>query len=124
MMVKMQQSETPWLPKEERIRIATPYQVGTLAYLDTFSGLIKCRVTKILDNNANGIYHSGGKVEVELMETIGAYKKGEILEWTAVYVPPRAQVKRNRIKGRILTNYKYVKEEDDMANTGSSRRSL
>ena len=65
------QTETPKLSR------------GILGYLDTFAGLIPCRVVAV---------KSRSDVQVKLTANRGAYRRGEVLESTASLVVPRGCV--------------------------------
>lgn len=56
---------------------------GDLAYMDTFSGLIPCRVDAVDDDGAH----------VTVTADRGAYRKGEAFHIIARYVVPRRAVK-------------------------------
>ena len=58
---------------------------GVMAYLDTFSGLVPCRVESVDD---------AGNVTVKLTGTRGAYKRGETLtgQRAGLSVVPRTAV--------------------------------
>lgn len=79
----------------------TPYEVGTLAYVDTFLGLVPCKVTAITDQT----------VTVRLTATRGTYQRGEILTERHPWVIPRACVYRSRQhcgQERIRNAYRWV----------------
>jgi len=83
------------------------YNVGTLAYLDTFAGLVPCKVIRI-DKPGNGSLISNGSLAVKLTASRGAYKKGEILDrQSACEVIPRSHVRTVSGKFRVRTNYRY-----------------
>lgn len=92
----------------ERIEHATPYGVGTKAYVDSFAGMIPCVVTEIHKPNANGIVIGQEELTVRIEETRGGYAKGEIVKRSAAYTPPRKQRILRGYSYRINTAYKYV----------------
>lgn len=57
--------------------------VGSLAYFDTYAGMIPCKVLKLTENDAT----------IQLTAKRGAYKRGEIIETAARWhVVPRTAV--------------------------------
>ena len=66
--------------------------VGKLAYHDTFSGLILCKVLSISGHSR--LATSSIDVEFELLENRGAYKKGEILRCSSLWVYPVKAIRR------------------------------
>lgn len=59
------------------------YPIGTLAYFDSFSGLIKCKV----------IGHGEcGEVRIRITVSKGAYVKREIIEYPNLWIVPRDRV--------------------------------
>lgn len=80
-------------------------KTGILAYLDTFSGQIPCRVLAVAGDSEGRICAPSPTVKVKLTATRGAYRRGEIVESTAFHVYPReCRVVRNG-HYRIKTNY-------------------
>lgn len=55
---------------------------GCRAYVDSFVGLVPCRVLAI--RGISGIASSSQDIDVVLTATRGAYKKGERLTWRAL----------------------------------------
>jgi hypothetical protein len=66
-------------------------KAGCKAYYDTFNGLIDCEVIKI----------EGNKVKFKLTETVAAYKKGEVLESSTLWVVPTKAIKRRQYSTTI-----------------------
>lgn len=67
-------------------------KVGEKAYYDTFSGLILCQVlglSGIADRPLSSI-----KVDFELLQSRGAYCKGEKLQSSSLWVVPVAAVRK------------------------------
>lgn len=83
------------------------YNVGTLAYLDTFAGMIPCKVIRV-EKPGSGQYVANGSITVKLTATRGAYKKGEILDRQSAsqVVPRNHRYIRSGIY-RVRTNYRY-----------------
>ena len=73
---------------------------GSLAYVDTFSGMIPCKVLGI--RGISGIASSEQDVDVILTATRGAYKKGERLTWRGHKVVPRRAARFRKYGTRIL----------------------
>lgn len=83
------------------------YNMGTLAYLDTFAGLVPCKVIRI-DKPGNGSLVSNGSLAVKLTASRGAYKKGEVLDrQSASQVVPRNHRYTRSGTYRVRTNYRY-----------------
>lgn len=76
------------------------FHVGTTAYYDTFSGMIPCIVTAISPGRWYG-FAVGGEtsITIRLTKTVGAYKKGEIIQAKSGCVVPR--------KFRVLRGHQY-----------------
>lgn len=91
---------------KEREANCLVYGAGALAYLDTFAGMVPCRVLEVIEPG-NGIRCSSGRLRIRLMRTVGAYKQGEILEWSCDHVVPRAHRVLRGYHYRISTNYRY-----------------
>ena len=77
-------------------------KTGSLAYFDTFAGIIPCKVLKIERLTdaipKNYVASSSTLATIKLTATRGAYKRGEILQEWSLHVIPRKAVKGNRIK--------------------------
>ena len=83
------------------------YGIGTLAYLDTFAGLVPCIVVGI-DGESCGRRATGEKVlTVRLTASRGPYKRGEVSREIAADVPPRDCVRRRRFGAAVNVNYLY-----------------
>ena len=80
--------------------------IGSLAYFDSFNGLIPCRVTDI--RGLNGLASNGQTVTVELTVKRAAYRKGEIITTSGLQIVPRDAVRiRSGIK-RIAPYHVFV----------------
>lgn len=75
------------------------YPTGTLAYIDTFAGLVKCKILEILPQKL---------VRVKITATKGAYMAGEIQTRGFSWVVPRKQVRIRSGIFRIMNNYTYT----------------
>jgi hypothetical protein len=69
---------------------------GILAYLDSFAGLIPCKVIDVW--RLRGI----AEARVKLTASRGPYKRGEILIDTVLHVIPRPCVSRRKYSSAIL----------------------
>jgi hypothetical protein len=67
-----------------------------LAYWDTFTGLIPCRVTRV---------HDDGTVTVVLTAARRPYQRGETHTVRAWHVAPRDRIRRRRYSTIILAGY-------------------
>lgn len=86
-------------------------KAGCLAYLDTFAGLVGCRVLEVThdpDTPANPMFRlSKGGVDfnilarVRLTETVGAYREGEILTTRACDTIPAGSIKVSEYRSTI-----------------------
>jgi len=76
---------------------------GILAYYDSFSGFILCKVLSV---------NSNGRAEIEITVSRGAYRKGEILEFSTLNVVPRSAVKVKCGQFRIL-KYKIIPDKGE-----------
>ena len=76
----------------------TTYHAGSLAYFDTFAGLVPCKVTRVSED---------GNVEFRITDTIGAYKSGEIRTERPRDVVPRKSVRVRSGMFFIRNNYRW-----------------
>jgi hypothetical protein len=68
----------------------TTYRAGTLVFCDfAFGGKPKGKAIEVIEPGQGNRVE--GKIKVQLTETVGAYKKGEILELKAHVAVPRKQ---------------------------------
>lgn len=81
---------------------------GTAAFLDTFAGMVPCKVRKVLHASYGFRCSIKDEVEIELTETRGAYKQGEVLTAHASDVPPRKMIRYYKYSSTVITTYKYV----------------
>jgi hypothetical protein len=73
---------------------------GSLAYFDTFTGLVPCRVDRIEGPDLfNGAPSSEQIAHFTLTANRGAYKRGEKLHAWVLHVVPRDAVRGQRIIG-------------------------
>lgn len=82
------------------------YRAGELAYYDTFSGLIPCKVIEVILWGSGKTIQSG-KVKIKLTADRQAYKRGEILEVTADNVIPRNHIRTSSGKYKINVYYEW-----------------
>jgi len=81
-------------------------KTGALAYIDTLSGLLPCRVLSVCGDNglelgrgiASDRRSDGGcRVQVVLTADRGAYKRGDVMsDYPARYIVPRAALRTIR----------------------------
>jgi hypothetical protein len=87
------------------------YKTGTTVFCDfTFGGKPKGKVIEVIEPG-NG-QSSNGKCRVRLIETQGAYNKGEILQVDSCYCVPLRQelkLKPGQYFRRINTQFEWVK---------------
>ena len=65
-------------------------KTGDLAYLDTFAGLVPCKVVSM--TGENGRPSSSQTIVVRLTASKGAYKRGETIESNGLHVVARGAV--------------------------------
>lgn len=73
------------------------YGIGTLAYIDSFGGLIPCKVIEI-----NEIPR---KITVKVTANRPGYKRNEIVTYHASWIIPRSSVYISCGKYKIRNNY-------------------
>lgn len=85
--------------------------IGTLAFFDSFAGLIPCKVIEIKDDfGLNEKYAgktSGCKIQAKITARRGAYLPGEIIESTALHIIPRKNISRRKYGARIIGGYSW-----------------
>jgi len=86
------------------------FHKGTLAFYDTFAGLIPCKVLEVKESGFGFRCGPYDVIKFKLTADRGAYKKGEILTSDAMRVPPRTMIRKSKYSNRIITSYKYVPE--------------
>lgn len=76
------------------------YRRGTLAYYDTFAGLVPCKVMEVLDDN---------KVKIKVTVAHGAYKRGETIFGVGTnWVVPRPHVVQRSGQYKIVGGWQYL----------------
>ncbi len=73
------------------------YPVGTLAFYDSFQGLIPCKITEIIP----------GRVRAVVTEAAGAYAKGDTIDGSSVWFPPKNHIKQGEFSTTIIGGYEY-----------------
>lgn len=73
--------------------------VGCLAYFDTFAGLVPCVVKAISGTSPNPI--SSVEVQFKITADRGAYRKGELLKSSSLWVVPRGAIRRRQYQSTI-----------------------
>jgi len=76
--------------------ITKKHYINELAYFDSFSGMIPCKVINI----------ESDKITVKLTGKRGAYKQGEVIIMNTLHIVPRDSVRKNR----IINNYQWINE--------------
>lgn len=85
------------------------HYVGELAYYDTFSGLVPCKVTNVRRREDGRT-----RVSVKLTATRGTYRRGEeIPDLRPDYVVPRSSVRVRSGMYRIRNNYTWQPMGDE-----------
>lgn len=86
----------------------TEHGVNTPAYIDSFGGMVPCIVIEIHESCDGTRIGQRDQLTVRVEKTMAGYRKGEIVQCSAAYTPPRSC---RFLKGyfyRIRTNYRYV----------------
>jgi hypothetical protein len=87
------------------------HTIGTLAYFDSFAGLIPCKVTEISDELKGDPKFAGRtsscKVRAKLTTGRGSYRRGETIESSALHIIPREFVSFRKYGARILGGYSW-----------------
>jgi hypothetical protein len=85
------------------------HYINELAYFDSFSGMIPCKVIAI-ENDQTFDYNKGiptsDKITIKLTGNCKAYKRGETIVSNSIHIVPRESVHHNK----ILNNYQWIKE--------------
>lgn len=88
---------------------APVYHAGTLAYLDSFAGMIPCTVTNVITPGfgyvAAGPVSLTGEIQVRINVTRGGYARAEVITCSAHDIVPRAQHYYRSGTGRINSLY-------------------
>ena len=89
------------------------FGVGTKAYIDSFNGLVPCKVVgiNVIKPYMNELRKYGTAVTVKVTRTGHGYKAGELVEFSGDRVPPRECVRRRRTNVTICMDYQYVEGE-------------
>lgn len=92
-------------------KLPTDHKAGELAYLDTFAGLVPCKVLQVLEEyDGRTVGGEGrGNLQVRVTAKRGAYRPGEVLTAGGRSVVPRAFVIRYNGSQRIATGYKWAR---------------
>jgi hypothetical protein len=73
------------------------HYINELAYFDSFSGMIPCKVINIESDN---------KITIKITCNHGAYRRGEVRTDNTLHIVPRESVHHNR----IVNNYQWIKK--------------
>ena len=77
-------------------------KAGCAAYLDTFSGLVPCRVTRITSTVDPLLARPRLEAHVEITKTVRAYRKGETDVMPTDRVVPKGAVQHRTYSSHIL----------------------
>jgi hypothetical protein len=85
--------------------MATYYHAPALAYYDTFSGLVPCRVISV---------DEAGALTIRLTANRGAYQRGETIQALPQRsVAPRDRIRRRRFSTSIIGGYVWATNTED-----------
>jgi hypothetical protein len=87
----------------ETVRTTTTLRAGDLAYLDSFSGLVPCRIAIVTQGGPGNALT--GKVTVQVTARRPGWAPGEYYTTVVAYVIPRTHVRRRGGRLRISTDY-------------------
>lgn len=88
-------------------RRAPVLRVGDLAYLDTFSGLVPCKVREFTDlrrvSRETRVIPATSAVNVIVRVTADrpGYRRGEFVESSSLWTPPRAAIRRMKYQTKV-----------------------
>jgi hypothetical protein len=89
----------------------TQNTIGSLAYFDSFSGLVPCKVIEISDKLKNDSKFAGKTsdciISVKLTANCRAYKRGETIQSDALKIIPRKHISRRKYGARIIGGYSW-----------------
>lgn len=80
------------------------HKVGERAFLDTFRGLVPCKVTGI----AKILGREEIEIECRVTKSLGAYVKDDVVHFPPSHVIPTCKVVRRGFKLRIKTDFAWV----------------
>lgn len=84
------------------------FTAGTEAYIDTFGGMVPCTVL-LVNKPCNGRrIGDHDELTVRVDKTMAGYRKGEIVNRSAAYTPPKVCRIKRQYEYRINTLYAYV----------------
>ncbi len=86
------------------------YKPGTLAFIDSFAGLVPCKVVAVAKGGPFPGWLAAGESAVTIKPTVsrGGYRKGETIQQTAAQVVPRSQVVTRSGKFKVRTCYSWA----------------
>lgn len=93
--------------------IYTEYLAGEYAFLDTFLGLIPCRVLEVFDDS-HGNISTPSKIKTIITENKFSYTKGEIVEHSATRVIPKDRINTSGWNIKINTGFVWKKSKIDI----------
>lgn len=85
------------------------FQAGTLAFVDSFGGLVPCKVVAVSKGGPfPGWIVAQGEISVKVTASRAGYRKGELLTGRAASnIIPRSQVVTRKGQYRIRTNFSW-----------------
>ena len=86
------------------------YRQGTLAFLDSFSGLVPVRVLSVPQHGPFSgwvVHPEDSNLTIQVTAERKGYKRGEVLKADAFRVVPRNHVVRRSQSFRIVKNYSW-----------------
>lgn len=89
------------------------YSINTLAYIDSFGGLVPCKALEVIYEQAIGamVYVN---VRAKITANRAGYRKGEIVTQRGNYIVPRKQVFIRDGKYQINTQYTWTNNPDNV----------
>lgn len=96
------------IERDLRKQNAKEYRAGTLAYIDSFGGMIECRIVEVRKPCYGFTLGNFDDLLVEITEDKGGYRKGERVEKPAFHCLPRSHRVLRGYHYRINAEYKYA----------------
>jgi hypothetical protein len=87
-------------------------RVGCLAYLDSFAGLVPCKVLSI-DGTPyrDGVPSTQQHCRFVITDALGAYRKGEVLDTYVLHVVPRPSIHVSSVGNLYIRQYRVEQTE-------------
>jgi hypothetical protein len=98
------------IAKETGYKSVAVFHEGTPVFYDTFAGMVPCKVIKVFKTALGFVVGPTDELLIRVIQTVGAYKKGEELKVNAFYCPPKVMRRIAQYSYRINSGYCFVPE--------------